>query len=170
MEIFLLFLVLTKRKRYLRRRHGHRARCAPISLPDPRDGQHITRLGFPRRHSSLPAFQPWPSFSACLSIEFLSLHRHQTFLFHHPISPISISPFRNLRSRFTLIRLHSMQHNLINPLRRIIRIPLTPIITNRVRKNIPSPIKRRARYRPPHLRIPLQSMLRILIPEMKGAI
>ena len=81
-----------------------------------------------------------------------------------------VLPLGNLRPRLTLIRLHRMQHNLINPLRRIIRISLTPIITNRIRKNIPIPIKRRARYRAPHLRIPLQSMLRILVPEMERTV
>ena len=126
---------------------------------------------FSRRHGSLQVFQP--------SHLLLNMHFHKpSFPPSLPIPskstiqfpPMMLSSLRNLRPRLTLIRLHRMQHDLINPLRRITRIPLTPIITNRIRKNIPIPIKRRARYRPPHLRIPLQSMLRIFIPEMKRAV
>ena len=133
-------------------------------------GNISRKPGFSRRHGGLPI--SLPSYFLLrmpfLPLSLLPLHRHQIPLIHHFIPPIS--PLRNLRSRFTLIRLHGMQHNLINPLRCIIRIPLTPIITNRIRKNISSPIKRRARYCATHLRIPLQSMLRIFVPKMKRAV
>lgn len=63
-----------------------------------------------------------------------------------------------------------MHHDLIGRLRRVICIPFTPIIANGIRENIPRLIKRGARNRAPDGRIPLQTMLGILIPEMERPI
>ena len=74
------------------------------------------------------------------------------------------------RPRLALIALHGMQHDLDRIIRRIMRIALAPIITDRVRKNIPIAIERRRRDGPSNLWISFQSVLRVLVPEMEGAI
>ena len=77
------------------------------------------------------------------------------------------SPLPRLRPRLTLIHPHRMQHDLIRIPRHVTTISLTPIITDRIRKNIALPAKSRTAYRAPDLRIALQSMLSVLIPEME---
>lgn len=74
------------------------------------------------------------------------------------------------RLRLTLVSLHRMQHNLIHALRRMMRIPFTPIIARRIRKNASSAIKRRRRYRLPNFWKPLESVLGILVPEVKCSV
>lgn len=63
-----------------------------------------------------------------------------------------------------------MQHNLVNTLRRMTRIPLTPIITTGIRKDIPRPAEARCRDALPRLREPLQPVLRVLVPEVEGPV
>ena len=63
-----------------------------------------------------------------------------------------------------------MQHDLIRQLRRIHRIPFTPIIAHRVRKDIPALVEIRAADRAPDLRIALQAVLGVLVPEVEGAV
>ena len=63
-----------------------------------------------------------------------------------------------------------MQHDLIDPLRRIDCITLTPIIADRIRENASGAVETRRADRPAHLRISLEPMLRILIPEMERAV
>jgi len=76
-------------------------------------------------------------------------------------------PLPNLWPRLTLIRLHTMQHNLIRQLRRIHRVPFTPIITDGICKYSPTLVKRCSTNGPSNLRIPFQTMLRILVPEVE---
>ena len=52
----------------------------------------------------------------------------------------------------------------------MLRIPFTPIIAHRVRKDIPRTIKGCARNCAPGLWITLQSVLGIFIPEVKGPV
>lgn len=63
-----------------------------------------------------------------------------------------------------------MQHNLIRQLRRIMRIPLTPIVTDRIRKDQACPVEACCRYRSAHFRVPLESVFGVLVPEVKGAV
>ena len=63
-----------------------------------------------------------------------------------------------------------MQHDLIHPLRRIGTIPFAPIITHTIRKDISRAIEIRRRDAAAHFRIPLESMLGVFIPEMKGPV
>ena len=63
-----------------------------------------------------------------------------------------------------------MQHNLIRPPRDIMRIPLTPIIANRIRKNIPLPIEARRADAAAYFGIPLEAVLGVLVPEVEGAV
>jgi len=60
-----------------------------------------------------------------------------------------------------------MQHNLIDRLRRIGRVPLTPIVANRVCENGAIPIESRCADRSSHLRVSLETMLGVFIPEME---
>lgn len=66
--------------------------------------------------------------------------------------------------------MHWMQHNLIRQLRRITLETLTPIITNRVREDIPRPRESRRADGPSHFWEPLESVFSVLVPEMEGAI
>lgn len=63
-----------------------------------------------------------------------------------------------------------MQHNLIHHLRIILTIPLTPIITNRVRKTITSFIKRRSADRASCRRIAFETVFSDAVPEVEGAV
>ena len=63
-----------------------------------------------------------------------------------------------------------MQHNLVRHLRRVALEALTPIIANRIRKDIPTPREVSRSDTAPDLRKPFQSVLSILVPEMERAI
>ncbi len=63
-----------------------------------------------------------------------------------------------------------MQHDFVRQLRRIALKALAPIITDRVREDIPSPRESGRADRPSHFREPLESVLSILVPEMERAI
>ena len=63
-----------------------------------------------------------------------------------------------------------MQHDLILQLRVVLGIPLAPVITHRIRKDIPRPVESCTRNWATRLGIPFQSMFCIFIPEMKCAV
>ena len=63
-----------------------------------------------------------------------------------------------------------MQHNLIHALRRMMRIPFTPIIARSIRKNASSPVERRRRYRLTNFWETFESVLGIFVPEVKCAV
>ena len=63
-----------------------------------------------------------------------------------------------------------MQHNLIRILLVVERIPFTPIVAHRVRKDIPAAVKVRCRDRATHLRVPFESVLGVLVPEVEGPV
>ena len=86
-----------------------------------------------------------------------------------PLESLPLLPLRP-RLRLTLIRPNRMQHNLIHARRRMLRISLTPIITRRVRKDLSRPTERRRTDRLPNLRKTLESVFRILVPEVKRAV
>lgn len=50
------------------------------------------------------------------------------------------------------------------------RIPLTPIITYSIGKDIPIAVERCGANRASNLRVPLEPVLRILVPEMERAV
>ena len=104
-------------------RYGRRTRCAPNSIPDHRCGEQITQatlFNTACQSRGIPTIGS-PSQHTCPSIDLLPfLHKNPfTSTIQTTPSSLQLSPLRNLRSRLTLIRLHRMQHNLINPLRRI---------------------------------------------------
>lgn len=63
-----------------------------------------------------------------------------------------------------------MQHDLIDRLRRINRIPLTPIVANRVREDAPRAIEGGGRDGTPHFGVALEPVLGVLVPEVKRAV
>lgn len=63
-----------------------------------------------------------------------------------------------------------MQHDLIWIVRRIMRISFAPIVANCIRKYIPIAIERRGRNRASYFRIPLEPVLRVLVPEVECTI
>ena len=88
---------------------------------------------------------------------------------HFPLFPL-LFPRRHLRPGLTLLRPHWVQHNLIRRLRCIGRVALTPIITNRVREDVAIPVEARRADGPADLRIALQAVLGVLVPEVEGAV
>jgi len=63
-----------------------------------------------------------------------------------------------------------MQHNLIHRLRRIARVPLTPIIAHRIGENRAVPIESRRADGAPDLRVALEPVLGVFVPEVEGAV
>lgn len=63
-----------------------------------------------------------------------------------------------------------MQHDLVDCLLRIARISLTPIITNSICKDATIAVERCAGNGSANIRIPFQSVLCVLIPEMECAV
>lgn len=63
-----------------------------------------------------------------------------------------------------------MQHNLVRELRRISSVPLAPIVTHSISKDIAGTIKRSTGDSPANRRITLETMLSVLIPVMKSPI
>lgn len=63
-----------------------------------------------------------------------------------------------------------MQHDLIHPSGHIGRIPFTPIITNTIREDPTRAVKIRRADGAPDLRVALQPMFGVLVPEMEGAV
>lgn len=63
-----------------------------------------------------------------------------------------------------------MQHDLVWILRRVERIPLAPIVTDRIRKDVAIAIEIRRSDATSHFRIPLQAMLSVLVPKVESAI
>lgn len=63
-----------------------------------------------------------------------------------------------------------MQHNLIRILRIIPRVPLGPIITDRIRKDISRLVECRADNRAADFGITLETVLGVLVPEVEGAV
>lgn len=63
-----------------------------------------------------------------------------------------------------------MQHDLVGRLLRIARVSLAPIITNSICKDATIPVERRAGNGSTDIRIPFQSVLCVLIPEMESAV
>ena len=63
-----------------------------------------------------------------------------------------------------------MQHDLRDLLRRILRVSLTPIIADGVRENASIPVERRRYNGPADLRIALQAVLGVFVPEVEGAV
>ena len=63
-----------------------------------------------------------------------------------------------------------MQHNLINPSLPTLPIPLTPIIADRICKDIASPVEARRADGAADLRVALEAVLGVLVPEVEGAV
>ena len=63
-----------------------------------------------------------------------------------------------------------MQHDFVRQLRRVGVEPLTPIIADRIGENATRAIERGRADGAAHLRVPLQAILGILVPEMEGAV
>lgn len=63
-----------------------------------------------------------------------------------------------------------MQHDFIHCLRCIDRVPFTPIIADGVGKNVTGVVERRRRDGAPDLRVALEAVLGVLVPEMEGAV
>ena len=97
----------------------------------------------------------------------LSFHPDHLTLFSSPPQRL---PLPCLRPRLTLIPRNRMQHDLIRQLRCVILIPLTPIITDRVREDVSSTVEVRRTDCPSHLGIPFQPVLRVLVPEVESSI
>lgn len=89
-------------------------------------------------------------------------------LFH--LVPLHLFPPSRLRPRLALIPHNCMQHDLIHPSGHIRRIPFTPIITDTIRKDPARTVEIRRADGAAHLRVPLQPMLGVLVPEMEGAV
>ena len=63
-----------------------------------------------------------------------------------------------------------MQHDFIRQTGRIHRIPFTPIIADGIGKDTSTFIEIRAADRSPDLRVPLEAMFGVLVPEVEGAV
>lgn len=63
-----------------------------------------------------------------------------------------------------------MQHNLIRQPRRIMRIPLTPIIRDRIRKDTAGSVEARRTDTAAYFRIPLQPVFGVFVPEVEGSV
>jgi hypothetical protein len=63
-----------------------------------------------------------------------------------------------------------MQFDLNRILRIIPTIPLTPIITDSIRKDVSRATKRRSGNAAADLRVTLETVLCVLVPEMEGAV
>lgn len=63
-----------------------------------------------------------------------------------------------------------MQHDFIRVGLRVMRVALTPIVTDGVGEDISQPAEGRGRDAATDLRITLQSMLGVLVPEVKGPV
>ncbi len=63
-----------------------------------------------------------------------------------------------------------MQHDFIRPLGGIARVPLTPIVTDGVGKYVPGAIESCGRDGASHFRVALEAVLRVLVPEVEGAV
>lgn len=78
--------------------------------------------------------------------------------------------FACIWSRLDLLLGNRMQHDLVDCLLGIARISLAPIITNSICKNATIPVERRAGNGAANIRIPFQSVLCVLVPEMECAV
>lgn len=63
-----------------------------------------------------------------------------------------------------------MQHDFIHRLRCIDRVPFTPVIADGVGKNVTGMVEGRRRDGAPDLRVALEAVLGVLVPEMEGAV
>ena len=63
-----------------------------------------------------------------------------------------------------------MQHQLIRQLRRIHRVPLVPIVADGVGEDRASPVEGRRADGAAHLRVALEAVLGVAVPEVKGAV
>lgn len=80
------------------------------------------------------------------------------------------SPFPNLRSWLALIRSDGVQHDLIRRLWRVDRVSFAPIVTDRIRENVAISVKIRAANRAADLRVSLEAVFGVLVPEVEGAV
>ncbi|KFY23882.1 hypothetical protein V493_05580 [Pseudogymnoascus sp. VKM F-4281 (FW-2241)] len=86
------------------------------------------------------------------------------------VSTISSSSIPPLTLRPALLLPNSMQHHPIRPLRTTPRKPLTPVITNGIRKHVSIATKRRRRDAAPCRRKRPDPHVRVLVPEVEGAV
>lgn len=63
-----------------------------------------------------------------------------------------------------------MQHDLGHLLLGVLRVPLAPIIADCIRKDIAVAVERRGNDGPADLRVALEPMLGVLVPEVEGAV
>lgn len=63
-----------------------------------------------------------------------------------------------------------MQHDLVGRLRGVAGVAFAPVVADGVREDGARVVEGRGRDRSAHLRIPLEAMLGILVPEVKGAV
>lgn len=63
-----------------------------------------------------------------------------------------------------------MQHDLVGRLRGVDGVAFAPVVADGVGEDGAGAVEGRGRDRSPDLRVPLESMLGVLVPEMKGAV
>lgn len=63
-----------------------------------------------------------------------------------------------------------MQHDLVDRLRGVDRVAFAPVVADGVGEDAAGAVEGRGRDRPAHLRVPLEPMLGVLVPEMEGAV
>lgn len=63
-----------------------------------------------------------------------------------------------------------MQHNLDRIALRVMLVALAPVVTNGIGKDATRLVKRRRRDAAPHIRISLETVLGVLVPEVERAV
>lgn len=101
---------------------------------------------------------------------------HTCVLFQSPITfkacyqtPFILSLPR-LRPRLTLVGPHRMQHDLVDRLRRIDRVPLAPIITHGVGEDAAGAVEGGGGDGAANFRVTFEAVLGVLVPEVEGAV
>lgn len=100
--------------------------------------------------------------------DVVELHTHtHTLSLLQPHSPL-LPPSR--RPRFALLRLDGVQHNLDGVLRRVVLVPLAPIVRDRIRKDAARLVECGRDDRAADGRVALEAVFGILVPEVEGAV
>ena len=63
-----------------------------------------------------------------------------------------------------------MQHNLIRIPRRVVRVAFAPVVRHCVRKDVSVAVEARSADASAHLRIPLEPVFGVLVPEVEGTV
>lgn len=80
------------------------------------------------------------------------------------------SPLSRSRTRLHFFWRHRMQHDLVRQLLCIGRVALAPVVADGVCENVPCAVEGSAGDGAPDGRIALETVLRVLIPEVEGAV